>query len=125
KGLRPCLTRTANICESIKDIRPAEEGNLVHRVAELYYLEKQPEKIFEGRKFVEQNIYYKQKGNYRHGEIDYISMKRDGSVLIMDYKRVDLTKFEKTVEGKHWAIWAKKNIGPNFRELIREGSGPY
>lgn len=124
-GLKPFLTKTANYCESIEENRPTEEGNLVHRVAELYYLEKQPKKIIEGKKFVEQNVYYKQKGIIKHGEIDYVSMKSDNSVLIIDYKRVDLGKFEKTVEGRRWAIWAKKNVGSNFRELIREGSGPH
>ncbi len=124
-GLKPFLTKTANVCERLKEYRPAEEGNLVHKVAELYYLEKQPIKIVEGKKFVEQSIHYKQGGNSSRREIDYISMKSDSRVLIIDYKRADLTKFEKTVEGRRWAIWAKKNVGPNFRELIREGSGPY
>lgn len=124
-GLKPFLTKTANVCERFKECRPAEEGNVVHKVAELYYLERQPAKILDGKKYVEQSIHYKKGKNSYRKELDYVSVKKDGSVLILDYKRFDMTKFERTVEGRRWAIWAKKHVGPNYRELIREGSGPY
>lgn len=124
QGISYFLTKSANACEQIKETSPIEEGNVIHKLAELYRLERQPKSILEGKKYVEQSIYYKHRGCHRRCEVDYIAREHDGSVVISDYKRVNLSKFEETTAGRRWVVWAKKTVGPNFRELIREGSDP-
>jgi len=124
-GVRNMLTRMANRCERIKDIPPTEEGNLVHKLGELYYLEKRPDAILSGKKMVEQKLSFTDEhGKENHRRLDSVTINKDGSVVISDYKRVDISVFERTSDGCRWAGWAKEKFGPNFREMIAEGSDP-
>lgn len=124
-GVRTFLTRSANTCEKIKDINPAEEGTLVHKLGELYALEKHPKSILRGAKFVEQSVSFTEKnGTKRRCEIDAVTIDKNGSVMISDYKRVNLSNFERTSAGLKWRKWASETIGPNFRDKIKEGADP-
>lgn len=124
-GVRHMLTKMANKCERIKDIPPTEEGNVVHKLGELYYLEKRPEAILSGKKMVEQKLSYTdEQGKENHRRLDSVAINKDGSVVISDYKRVDISVFERTSDGSQWARWARENFGPNFREMIADGSDP-
>lgn len=124
-GVRKFLTRYANDCEKLKDYRPAEVGNAVHKLGELYCLEKHPKAILDGRKYAEQSVFYeKTEGQKRRCEIDSVVVNKDGSVIISDYKRVNLSNFERTSDGQKWSKWAKEVIGSDYKEKIRNGSDP-
>lgn len=118
------LTKTATLCEQ-GGLDSTATGRTVHRMAELYTLEKQPKDILRGTRQVEHRIdYTDNQGKARHVEIDDIT-KRGERTFIRDYKPVNLANFERTTVGREWSNWMEKNIGANYRERIQAGENPF
>ncbi len=117
-------TRIASKC-SLAELDASAAGRNVHRIAELYELEKHPGKILNGTIQVEQRIDYTDgEGKARHGELDHVR-EDHGKFKIRDHKPVNLSHFERTRIGKEWAAWAEKNVGKDFREQVMDGRSPF
>jgi len=118
-------TRSAALCEKA-GLNDDATGRVVHRLAELYTLEKNPQEIIDGRYQVEQRINYIDRNNISHHvELDNVTHLTDGRIIIRDYKPVNLSNFERTSSGKSWVNWVEKNVGPDFREKIQAGASPF
>ena len=124
-GNRSFLTRAASISE--KAGLPSDAvGRNVHKLGELYYMEKHPRTILEGKKLVEQRINYTDnQGKDHRVELDHVTRLPNGRAIISDFKRINLGLFERTSEGQRWTKWARETIGPNFRDKIRAGESPF
>jgi hypothetical protein len=118
------ITKTASLCHDA-GLNDSAIGRTVHRMAELYTLEKQPKDILEGVRQVEQRINFNdRRGVGHHVEIDDVT-KRGDNTFIRDYKPINLSHFERTSAGREWVKFMEKNVGSNFRERIMAGESPY
>lgn len=118
------ITRTASLCENA-GLDDTAIGRNVHRMAELFTIEKQPGEILKGVRSVEQRVEYTDpSGRKLHVEIDDIT-RRGEKIFIRDYKPINLRHFEETSAGQKWAKWLEKNVGSDFRERIQSGESPF
>lgn len=115
------ITYAAMIAED-GGVEPAQEGTLVHRVAELRNIHNHPDDLRTGVRCTEQRIdTLDEEGNKQgHVELDEVIVRGDNH-YIRDYKPINLSEFESTEAGARWSSWMEGNFGSDFREKIRQG----
>jgi hypothetical protein len=126
KGMHKFINQVAHYSEKGKRISGRAVGRNVHRMGELFRLRKSAGEVVKGKLLVENPISYVDSHGSKHSiRCDYLRRMGDGRIRIGDIKPIHLDHFEATPEGQKWVEWAKKTIGNDFRERIRDGESPF